>query len=88
MPNATLHQFNRLSNPEKWAVIEDSGTYLEVFRMDGKTKICLFALFNYYVEVYYNQVNDRLIKAVAFSSYKRLDSFIAGIDLSGIYAYL
>jgi hypothetical protein len=86
----TPSQFNHLSNPEKYGLIEDHGIYLEVYRIDGPHKICLFSLFDntYYVEVWYNQKKDSLVKASAFTNYKQLDQYLAEIDMRQIYELL
>lgn len=82
----SIQKFNRLTNPEKYAVLEDHAVYLDVYRMDGPFKVALFDLCGYYVEVWLNQKTDQLMKAVAFSSYKRLDLFLQGIDIAAVYS--
>jgi hypothetical protein len=84
----TIQQFNQLSNPEKYAILEDNGVYLEVYRIEGPFKIALFALPWCYCEVWLNQKTDQLIKAFAFKSYKKLDPYIACININEIYSSL
>jgi hypothetical protein len=83
-----LTEFNSISNQSKYAVLEDLGTYLGVYKMQGNYKIALFELHDYYVEVWLDLITDKLYRAVAFAEYEKLDPFIAGIDLTGIYALL
>jgi hypothetical protein len=78
----TVQAFNRLTNPEKYAILEDDGIYLDVYRIDGAFKIALFALPWCYCEVWLNQSSDQLLKAVAFSSYKKLDLFLYNININ------
>lgn len=84
----SIQQFNRLSSPQKYGILEDTGIYLDVFRIEGPFKIALFSLENFYCEVWLNQKTDQLFKAVAFSSYKKLDPFLAAIDLTEVYTSL
>ena len=71
----TLTEFNQFSTQKKYATLEDHGTYLGVYRLQGNYKIALFDLSGYYVEEWLNQVTDKLYKAVAFDEYERLDPF-------------
>lgn len=84
----TPAEFNRLANPQKWAIIEDHGTYMELCRLQGELKICLFSLADYYVEVFYHPKQDRLLKAAAFVYSNRLDPYLKQIDILPIYAVL
>jgi hypothetical protein len=84
----TVQTFNRLKNAEKWAILEDNGIYLDVYRIDGPFKIALFALPWCYCEVWLNQRTDKLLKALAFTSYKKLDPYLQEIDITGIYSAL
>ena len=84
----TQHQFNKLSKAEKYKILQDHGTYLEVYYLSGKHRVALFALSTFYVEVWVDQVADKLTNAIAFSSYKKLDRFVKEIDITSIYALL
>jgi hypothetical protein len=78
----TAQRFNRLTNPEKYGTLEDNGIYLDCYRIEGPFKIALFSMHSFYVEVYLNQGTDRLVKALAFNSYKRLDPFLENININ------
>jgi hypothetical protein len=80
----SIQKFNRLSNPEKYAILEDNGTYLQVYRIEGPFKIALFALPWCYCEVWLNQSTNQLLKATAFKSYKKLDSYLGMIDITPV----
>jgi hypothetical protein len=81
-------EFNSLPDSDKYALLEDFGVYLDQFYITGPKKICLFSLFHYYVEVYYQEPNDKLSGAFAFDDYGRLDPFLTEIDLASLYAGL
>ena len=84
----SLQQFNSFPHPKQYAVLEDFATYLGVYRMHGNYKIALFELHGFCVEVWLNQVTDKLLKAEAFNVYERLDPFLSGIDLNAVYSCL
>ena len=84
----TAADFNKLSNLDKYALLEDHGVHLEAFYMEGTSKVALFALHGFYVAVWLDQKKDKLSKASAFSSYSRLDPFLNEIDLKPLYSLL
>jgi hypothetical protein len=83
-----LTDFNSFPTQKKYAILEDFATYLGVYRLLGNYKIALFELSGYYVEVWLNQVTDKLWKAEAFSEYEKLDPYLMSIDLSPVYSCL
>ena len=87
-PDYTLQQFNSLPNDSKYLVLENNGVYLQVFRLEGKYKVALFALSAFYVEVWLDQVDDNIGKAEAFDEYEKLDPFLKEINLAAIYSRL
>ena len=93
MPNQfdmipTLQQFNKLSKEKKYRLLNRVGIKLGVKRYEPGFAIYLLALETYYVEVWLNIQHDIITDAKAFNSYKKLDTFIKGLDISSIYAML
>lgn len=84
----TLTEFNSFSTQKKYATLEDFGTYLGVYRLQGNYKIALFDLNGFYVEVWLNQITDQLLKADGFEEYEGLDPFLRSVDISPIYQLL
>lgn len=85
MPDiVTFHQFNTLSNNEKYELVDSHGECLNVSRMSGIYQVALFSLFGFYVEVWFNRPEDKLLKASAFKSYKKLDPYLKEISLKAI----
>ncbi len=83
-----LDQFNKLTKPEKLAILEECGTHLELQMKYGGNTLALFSLYSYYVVVTLNEKTDRLTKVAAFDDYSMLDPFLANIDLLPVYAML
>ena len=84
----TLQHFNRLSNGQKYSVLEEKAIYLDIVIINGEFQVALFALDNYYVEVWLHRKSDQLKKAIAFKSYAKLDPFVKEIDITPIYSVL
>ncbi|HUC80706.1 MAG TPA: hypothetical protein VMR70_07295 [Flavisolibacter sp.] len=76
--------FNSLADPSKYAALEDYGIYLGVYQQKDSHKIALFAVHDFYVEVWVNPLTNQLYKAVAFG-YEGLDPFLQAIDISDVY---
>lgn len=80
--------FNKLSNGEKFALLEDYGTHLEAYYLKEHHRVALFEMDGFYVSVWLDQVKDRITRATAFTSYKGLDPFLSSIDITPAYAIL
>ncbi len=84
----TIIEFSRLSKSEQYSLLEDYGSFLEAFYIEGPHKVALFELNGFYVEVWLNQKTDKLLKAVAFDDYNKLDLFLKEVDITSIYSAL
>ena len=84
----SAQQFNHLSESQQYDLLEKRGVYLQVYQRVGPVKMALFALFSFYVEVHLHQVHDTLLKATAFSDYKKLDPYVKELDITDIYVLL
>jgi len=80
-PTVTLYQFNSYCDNKKIDILESAGVYLELNRKNGPHKIGLFALHGFYVEVHYNRRSDQIDQLNAFSSLKRLDIYLAAVNI-------
>ena len=80
-------QFSRLTNAEKYYVVEQSGVCLELSYIDNGYQVALFALSAFYVAVWLNLKTDKL-KRAEIIPYDELDRFLACIDLASIYTFL
>jgi hypothetical protein len=84
----TLHQFNALEPEEQMNILQEYGVYLDVYRKAEQCRVALFKLYGFYCEVWLHKRKDRVLRVIAFSSYRRLDFYLDQIDLSEIYALL
>lgn len=80
--------FNGLSTCDKFTLMNRKAIYLEADRLSGKYKVSLFYMQGFYVELWLNQQTDQLEKAEGFASYRKLDPYLSGIDLTPVYVLL
>jgi hypothetical protein len=80
----TIYEFNQLSRFSKYGLLDMEGIFLEVNRFEEHYQIALFQLFDFYVEVWIDTIDNKLYKACAFKSYKRLDRFLKEIDITTV----
>ena len=87
-PNISLQQFARLPLLSKasWAYFE--GSYLGVSCSHGGYKVALYALHDFYVELWYLKKNGQLKEIRSFRNYKMLDPFLKNIDITPILKLL
>jgi hypothetical protein len=78
----TLYEFNQLPKYQQYDLLENYGAYLDIYRINGCVKIALFQLFDFYVEVYLDQVKDKIVKANPFAgNAAKLDLYLKDIDI-------
>ncbi len=71
----TLYQYNILPTKERATILWEEGVCLDLFRVEAGFKIILYALFSFYVEVWYDKDYNRIIKLRTFSSTGPLDAY-------------
>lgn len=64
----TLYQFNVLPDGERTNVLWNEGVCLDLFREENQCKIVLYALYSFYVEVWYGIVDNKIERLRSFSS--------------------
>lgn len=78
------HNFSRLPLLSKATMAYFQGTYLGVTRSYDSYKIALYALHNFYVEIWYLKNNGQLKNIKSFKNYTKLDPFLTNIDITSI----
>ena len=81
----TLYEFNSLTKNEKVEVLCECGVYL-CERPDAVFRIVLYQINNFYVEVKYNTVHNRIIEFQLFTNTKMLEPYLRQIDISYLLA--
>ena len=75
-----LNQFEVLDHRSKLAHLHNHGIDLEVQLHNGNYRILLYQLYDFYVEVWYDEGNH-ISRLLAFNCYQKLDAFIEHIAI-------
>ena len=81
-PHLSRHQFAALDLSIQAALVNYEGVDLCVRYYRGNHCVLLYALFDFYVEIWQTRRSKQLVQIVSFSSYKRLDMFLTSVDIS------
>lgn len=81
----TLYEFNSLTKNEKVEVLCECAVYLGE-RPDAVFRIVLYQINNFYIEVKYDTLNNRIKEFQLFISTKLLEPYLKQIDISYILA--
>jgi len=79
----TLYEFNFLSDDDKALEIWNGAFIAD--RIEASSRILLYQLYSFYVEVYYHTEQNKIQKFRSFSSTNQLDIYLARIDISHKY---
>ncbi len=80
----TIDEFNTFSKEVKLDVLLHKGVFL-CYRTHRKQYIDLYQIEAFYVEVYYNQTQDRITKLKSFLSTDALKPYFHLISLTGLF---
>ncbi len=87
LPNSfmlSITKFKSLSNTKlKEKLLWRDGNYLGLYKQKDKIEASLFALYDFYVEVFYDRGSNEVIQVKCFKSTSRnLDPYLKMIDIS------
>lgn len=57
---------------------------LDLFRSSKGAEVALFALHNFYIELYVERISDEIIRISPFDCAKRLDLYLDQVDIEEI----
>ena len=72
----TLYQFNLLPEKDKPVLLWQDGVFLDRSREENGFKIVLYALYSFYVEVWYKVDENEIVKLRTFKSLKQLSCYL------------
>lgn len=75
-----LYEFNILDENEKAQTIWDNGTFL-TNKSDEEKAVNLYALGDFYVEVWYDKPHNRITQIRSFKTVNNLSPYLDDIDL-------
>jgi hypothetical protein len=74
--------YQALDEDLKTQILSMKGVYLELISSDGKTNKELYALFGFYVEIYFDRETEEPLYLEAFENLAQLDEYLEMIDIS------
>ena len=81
----TFSTFNILPQDMQADELLDSGVYLDLARQTQRLNIELYALHNFYVEVYFDKLTEDPLLLRAFESLKELEDYFHLISINSIF---
>lgn len=75
-----LYEFSRLSEEEQYNTTWNNGVIVDQFIKDG-IAINLYAINEFFVEVYYDQLNNKILYKKHFKQGELLDKYLSRINL-------
>ena len=79
----TLREYNGLDELERAIMLWQQGV-MAAYKQERETRIVLYQLHSFYVEVYHNIYENRIEKLLTFAGTNQLDEYIDHIDLTEI----
>ena len=77
----TLYEFNLLDEHHQANMIWNAGVHIDE-RTDSDLTILLYQIDSFYVEVYYDQVKNDIIRFRSFSSVNQLEPYLKKITVN------
>lgn len=71
----SLYEFLALSDQEQYHITLTKGEFLDI-RVEGKRKFLLYAIHRFFVEVEYNDVENKIINKRAFVTGELLNKYV------------
>ena len=78
-----IHHFNHLAKAAQQQTLLNNGTFLYE-RVEGPFKIMLYQLDEFYVEVFFSNINNKPSWFKAFNDTEELQPYLETIDVSGL----
>lgn len=79
----TLYQFKILEEHEQAQAVWEQGEHVGT-RMTAKYKILLWVVNEFYVEMFYNYIDDKIEKIRSFRNLDLIEPYLEQIDISFI----
>jgi hypothetical protein len=80
----TFEEFQTLDEDLQTQVLALDGVYLELIRRVRNLNVELYALFTFYVEVFFNRETEEPLYLKAFNRMQNLDPYLELIDIGGV----
>jgi hypothetical protein len=77
-------QFAELTIPEQAQYLWDNGDYLLTRKGERSTSV-LYAVDNFFVEVWYDEESSEITEIVSIDNFIRLDAYLKVVSLRGLF---
>lgn len=80
----SLHRFMSLPLDVQVDEMSKYAVSLDLFQRSKGADIALFAMHDFYVELYVERISDEIIKVSAFDSMKKLENYLDQVNIDEI----
>jgi len=70
-----LHEYKSLSDPEQYRILWEEGVLIDGC-MEGDTRKLLYALYNFYIELWCHVVTNKIMWKLSFKQGKLLEKYL------------
>lgn len=84
LESMTLQQFKHLRHPKKTATIWEKGEHI-ASRIYGVYSVTLWQIGNFYVEIHYDILRNKIATFESFESVHRLEPYLTQVDISDLF---
>jgi hypothetical protein len=70
-----LHEYKRLSEPEQYRILWDDGELIDAC-IEGDIKKLLYAVHNFYVELWHQTITNKVVWKLSFKQGKLLEKYL------------
>ena len=81
----TLQQFKRLRHTNKTETVWENGEHI-ASRYDGIFSITLWQIGAFYVEIYFDMLQNKITAFESFENSQMLEPYLVQIDISSLFA--
>ena len=80
----TFQEFQALNEDMQTQLLSLDGVYLDLNRSKGRYHIELYALYSFYVEIFFERSTEEPLYLKAFKKMKALDTYLEMVDIGQI----
>lgn len=81
----TATEYNKLSDEQRSVLLIENGMFIEDRIDDGKYKIVMYGLFNFYVEAFYHIENNKIETIQALANIDDWERYLQSLNLDLLY---
>lgn len=75
-----LHEYKKLDDNEQYRILWDEGVLIDAC-LDGEVKKLLYALHNFYIELWCHSITNKIVWKLSFKQGKLLEKYLEKYNL-------